>query len=140
MRQQTSAARYTEFHPRWYRKPVSVYWWLRDWRSLKFILREISSVFVALAVLGVLLQIRALEMGPESYARFEDRLRTPLGIAITVIVFFFVLFHSITWFNLAPRAVTVRIGGRKIPELFIAAGNYSLWAVATVAVAWIVLR
>jgi fumarate reductase subunit C len=134
------AARYTEFHPRWYRKRVSVYWWLQDWHSLKFILREISSVFVAIAVIGTLLQIHALQQGPESYARFEDRLRTPLGIAITVIVFFFVVFHSITWFNLAPRAMTIRFAGRKVPELLIAAANYGLWMVATLAVVWILLR
>ena len=33
---------YTEFHPRWYRKRVSTYWWLRSGAYLAFILRELN--------------------------------------------------------------------------------------------------
>ena len=51
---------YTEFHPRWYRKQVSTYWWMGSWRYLKFILRELSSVAVAWFVVMTLLQLRAL--------------------------------------------------------------------------------
>ena len=51
---------YTGYHPRWYRERVSTYWWLWHWRYLKFVLREISSVFVALFVVITLLQVRAL--------------------------------------------------------------------------------
>ena len=39
---------YTEYHPRWYRKRVSTYWWMGSWKYMKFILRELSSIFVAL--------------------------------------------------------------------------------------------
>ena len=41
---------YTEYHPRWYRKRVSTYWWMGSWKYMKFILRELSSIFVALGV------------------------------------------------------------------------------------------
>ena len=54
---------YTEFHPKWYRTRVSTYWWLARWPYVKFILRELSSVFVALFVIMTLLQIRALKNG-----------------------------------------------------------------------------
>jgi len=36
----------TEFHPRWYRAPVSTYWWMGSWRYSLFILRELTSVAV----------------------------------------------------------------------------------------------
>src|SRR5438034_8058645 len=71
------AARYTEYHPRWYRTRVSTWWWLARWPYLKFILREISSVFVAWFVVVLLLQIRALSHGPDAYARFEHWLQNP---------------------------------------------------------------
>jgi fumarate reductase subunit C len=131
---------YKEFHPRWYRPRVSVYWWLGDWRYLKFILREISSVFVAWFVILTLLQLRALRGGPDTYARFEHWLQSPLAIAINLISLFFVVFHSITWFNLAPRAMTVRVGGKRVPDIMISAPNYAMWAIASGAVAWLVLR
>jgi len=41
-------------HPRWYRKRVSTYWWLQRWEYLRFVLREISSVFVAIFVVEML--------------------------------------------------------------------------------------
>ena len=131
---------YTEFHPRWYRPRVSVYWWLGEWRYLRFILRELSSVFVAVFVIVTLLGLRALRNGPEAYARFMHRFENPAAIALSTISFFFVLFHSITWFNLAPSAMAIRFRGRRLPNIVVAAPNYVLWLVASVAVAWLVLR
>jgi fumarate reductase subunit C len=131
---------YTEYHPRWYRPRVSVYWWLGQWRYLKFILRELSSVFVALVVVMLLLELRALRGGPEAYARFQHQLKTPAVIAVSVISLFFVVFHTITWFNLTPRAMPLRVRGKRIPEWLVAAPNYAVWIVASGVVAFLVLR
>jgi fumarate reductase subunit C len=134
------ATGYTEFHPRWYRAPVSVYWWLGQWQYLKFILRELSSVFVALFVVTTLFQVRALLRGPAAYARFEHWLQSPAAIALNLLSFFFVLFHTITWFNLAPKALAMRVHGKRLPDFLVAAPNYALWVLVSVAVAWSVLR
>ena len=64
-------ATYTSYPPKGYRVPMSTYWWLGRWPYLKFILREISSVFVAWFVIETLLQINALIEGPEA----------PIGVA-----------------------------------------------------------
>ena len=134
------APAYTEFHPRWYRAPVSVYWWLGQWRYLKFILRELSSLFVASFVVITLLQVRALRNGPEAYSRFQHWLQSPWVIALNFVSFLFVVFHTITWFNLAPRAMPIRVRGKRLPEFLVAAPNYAIWLVASVVVAWFVLR
>lgn len=131
---------YTEFHPRWYRARVSVYWWLGQRQYLKFILRELSSVFVACFVVITLLQLRALRNGPEAYARFQHWLQTPTAIALNTISFFFVVFHTITWFNLAPRAMAIRLRGKRLPDFLVAGPNYAMWLVLSVAVAWLILR
>jgi fumarate reductase subunit C len=131
---------YSEFHPRWYRARVSVYWWLGQWRYLKFILRELSSVFVAWFVVLTLLQLRALGNGPEAYARFQHWLRTPGAIALNALSFFFVIFHTITWFNLAPRAMAIRLRGKRLPDFLVAAPNYALWIVVSLVVSWMVVR
>jgi fumarate reductase subunit C len=131
---------YTPYHPRWYRARVSVYWWLGQWRYLKFILRELSSIFVAAFVIITLFQLRALRYGPEAYARFEHWLQTPAAIVLNAISFFFVVFHAITWFNLTPHALPVRIRGKRLPALLVAAPNYVVWLFVSAAVAWLVLR
>lgn len=137
----TSAASpaYTEFHPRWYRPPVSTYWWLGNWAYVKFILRELSSVAVAWTVAIILFQIRALIHGGDSYDRFEQRMSSPWMIAINVIAFGFLLMHSITWFNLAPKAMAVRIRGKRLPALLISGPQYLAWIVISVLVFVIVI-
>ena len=128
-------------HPaKGYRVRVSTYWWLGRWAYLKFILREISSVFVAWFVLVTILQIRALVGGPEAYAGFQHFLENPLVLGVNLISFFFVVFHAITWFNLAPKAMAVRMGGKRVPNIMISGPNYIAWAVVSAAVAWLLLR
>jgi len=134
------AVQYTPYHPRWYRMRVSTYWWLWKWDYLKFVLRELSSIFVAYFVVITLLQIHSLSRGPEAYARFEERTRNPLMIALNAISLLFVLFHTITWFNLAPRAIVARVGGKRVPDIMIAGSNYVAWLVISAAVAWFILR
>jgi succinate dehydrogenase subunit C len=132
--------RYTPYHPKWYRTRVSTYWWLRQWSYSKFVLRELSSIFVAYFVLITLLEIRALSRGPQTFAGFQKSLANPLVLAVNVVSFFFVLLHTITWFNLAPRAMAVRVGGKRVPEFLITSTNYAVWFVISGMVAWALLR
>lgn len=131
---------YTEFRPRWYRTRVSTWWWMGRWSYLKFILREISSVFIAWFVAELLLALSALSNGPPDYGDFQDFLRSPAVVATNIVSLFFVLFHAITWFNLAPKAMAVRVRGKRIPDLWIAGPNYLAWAAVSAIVAWLLLR
>ena len=131
---------YTPFHPRWYRPHVSVYWWLGEWHYLKFILRELSSVAVAFFVIETLFMLSALHDGAEAYAHFQQVIRNPLLIVLNVISFLFVVFHTITWFNLAPSAMPIRMGGKRVPGALIAAPSYVAWVIVSAFVCWLVLR
>lgn len=131
---------YTSYHPKWYRRHVSVWWWLENWSYAKFVLRELTSLFVAFFALVYLWQLRAIAAGPEAYAESLDRMKTPFFLTLHVIAFLFVLFHAITWFNLAPKAMAVRLGGKRVPDFVISGMNYLVWLIASVAVAWIMLR
>jgi len=123
------------YHPR-----VSTWWWLHRWGHLRFILRELTSVAVAAWVVITLWQLCALDSGPAAYAEFQARLRTPWLLALNLVSFVFVLFHAVTWFNLAPAAMVVRVGGKRVPAALIAASNYAAWAAASAFVAWFLLR
>jgi len=130
---------YTEFHPRWYRPHVSTYWWLSRWPYLKFVLREISSSFGAWFVLVTLYQVHVLASGPQAYGRFELIMRHPAMLALNLVSLLFVLVHTITWFNLAPKAMVLRAAGRRVPDAFLLAANYGTWVVVSGAVAWLLL-
>src|SRR5919204_5892236 len=63
---------YTEYHPRWYRPRMSTWWWLKRRSYLVFILRELSSIFVAWTVAYLLLLVHAVSQGPNPYKGFRD--------------------------------------------------------------------
>lgn len=136
----SAAPRYTLHHPRWYRRRVSVWWWLESWRYTKFVLRELTSLAVAYFALIALWKVHAIGAGPEAYARFLAWMESPLYLALNAVAFFFVLFHTITWFNLAPRAVVVRWGGRRVPDRLIQGLNYLAWMIVSAAAIWVLRR
>lgn len=129
---------YTLYHPRWQRTPVSTYWWLHRRSYLLFILRELSSIFVAWFVVYLLMLVGAVDQGAGAYQAFLDWSRAPLVLLFNIVAFAFVLFHAITWFNLAPKAIVVQMGGRRVPGAMIAASNYVAWAAVSAVVLWLV--
>jgi fumarate reductase subunit C len=130
---------YTEHHPRWHRTRVSTYWWLGSWSYLAFILRELSSVFIAWFIVYLLLLVQAVSAGPEDYRRFRDWAGTPPILILNIVSLFFVIFHAVTWFNLAPRAMVLHYRGKKVPGVWITAQNYLAWAIVSALVAWLIL-
>jgi fumarate reductase subunit C len=130
---------YTEYHPRWHRKRTSTYWWMRQWRYLKFILRELSCLGVAYFVVTLLILLNSLRGGVAAYAEFQALMRSLPMIALSVIAFFLVLFHTITWFNLAPRAMVVYLGKKRVPDWLIAAPNYAAWLTVSAAIVWFLI-
>jgi len=136
---QESGPAYTEFHPRWYRPPISTYWWLGKSAYVKFILRELSSVAVAWTVAVLLMQIWALSSGAVAYARFTESMASGPMIALNLVAFAFLMLHSITWFNLAPKAMVVRVLGIRVPGLLISGPQFLAWIVISIAILAIVI-
>ena len=130
---------YTEYHPRWLRPKMSLYWWLQSGPYVAFMLRELSSVFVAWFVVYLLLLVRAVSQGDASYQRFLSWTGSPLVLLLNVVSLLFVLFHTITWFNAAPQAIVARVGGERVPGPWIAASNYLAWALASAVVVWLLV-
>jgi len=130
---------YTEFHPRWLRHPTSTYWWLQRWSYFVFVLRELTSVFVAWSTVYLLLLVRAMTRGGAAYQAFLDWSSGPVVLLLNVVALGFVLFHAITWFNLASQAMVVKMGRTTVPGFLIAASNYAAWAVVSALVVWLVL-
>ena len=108
-----------------YRRPISVWWWTRKRTYFLFVMRELSSLFIAWLVLYLLLLIRAVDHGPAAYAEFLDRAASPWLVVLNVVAFGFVLLHTVTWFSLTPQAMVVSVRGRRVPAAAIIAGQYA---------------
>ena len=127
---------YKAYHPRWHRPRMPIFWWLKKGSYARFILRELTSLFVAAAAMILLFQARAAGQGEAAYARFEAWLRTPAALILNTVILAFLLVHTLTWLNLAPRAMVVNLGGRRIPDRMVLAGHYLAWLFASGLVAW----
>ena len=123
-----------------YHRPIPIFWWLERRSYLVFVLRELSSVFIAWFVVYLLLLINAVSGGSAEYERFLDRSGHWWVVAINVIALLFVLLHSVTWFGLAPKAIVVRMRGRRVPPRLVAVAHYAAWLVLSAVVAWVILR
>ena len=118
---------------------MPIFWWVRKWTHIHFITRELTSVFVAFYAIELLFLLRTLTRGQEAYDAFLAWLQTPLALGLNTIAFLMIVFHSITWFNLAPKALVIRVGELRIPPVAIAGMNYAGWAVFSAALAWLIL-
>lgn len=133
--------------PRTYRRPVSVFWWARKRSYLLFVLRELSSVFVAWFVVLTLLFAWSVARGGEQYQRFLDIAANPLILAVNVVALAFLLLHTVTWFNLTPQAMPLRLpkgmpgdlGGRRVPSAAIVAAQWAGFVLVSAFVVWLVV-
>jgi len=130
---------HVDFYARWYKPRISRLWWLRRRSYLVFVIRELTSVFVAWFVVFLVLLIRAVAAGEGAYQRFLDLSANPWMLALNVITLIFVVFHTVTWFDAAPRAMVVRVRGRRVPPRTILFLHYGAWVLLTGITAWIVL-
>jgi fumarate reductase subunit C len=123
-----------------YRRPVSTWWWLRKRTYLVFVLRELSSIFVAWFVVFLLVMITAVGRGRSSFEGFLDFASHPVVVAINVVASAFLVLHVVTWFALTPQAMVLRVGGRRVPGSVILASQYAGLAVVSAFVVWLVTR
>ncbi|MCH8272400.1 MAG: fumarate reductase subunit C [Candidatus Marinimicrobia bacterium] len=128
---------YIKYHPRWHRTPIPVFWWLRKWVYIKFISRELTSIAVASFAMVLLFQVRALIQGPQAYSEFTKLLSTPVSVILHSIALILLLFHSVTWFSLAPKALVVRIGKWRIPDRVIIGLNMFAWILISIVIGWL---
>jgi succinate dehydrogenase subunit C len=130
---------YTPYHPRWYRTHVSTYWWLGRWSYFLFILRELSSLPVAWFVVYLLALVSALTQGEGPYQEFLEWSQQPLVLLMNIVCFLFLVLHAITWFNLAPQAMVVHVGRKRLPAFVIAATNYAAFIVVSAMIFGLIL-
>ena len=122
-----------------YHRPIPKIWWLKRKPYILFMIREITSVFVAGYCVFLLVLIFKLGQGAEGYSSFITGLKSPASIVLHLITLAFVLYHTITWFNLTPKILVLYKGEERISPKLIAGIFYIGWIVASSIIAWLIL-
>jgi fumarate reductase subunit C len=123
-----------------YIKPISIFWWVHKRSYFIFVMRELSSFFVAWFVFYLLMFIGAVSRGGTAYQDFLNGADHPVVVAINVVAFAFIVLHTVTWFSLTPKAMVLQVGGRRVPGPAILASQYVALVAVSAFVYWLVTR
>jgi len=122
-----------------YTPPMPRDWWLKKSAFRLFMLRELSSVFVALFVVELLCFVAQAGKSQQDIQAFLDELNSPLYLGFHAVVLAFALLHSITWFNLTPKVMVIRLGEERVPDVLVAGSNYVACLVVSV-ILWLIVK
>jgi len=112
-----------------YVREMTSEWIFRHPRYLRYMTREFSCLFIGAWTLMLVWGLGQLAQGPAAWAAFLECLRSPASIVFHVVALAFATYHSITWFNLTPKALPLQVGEDFVPGAAIAGAHFAGWAV-----------
>ncbi|TEW56797.1 fumarate reductase subunit C [Psychromonas sp. RZ22] len=112
-----------------YTREMKSDWWLKDLFYSKYMLREGSSILITLYSLILAWGVFRLSQGEVAFNAWMEALQSPLSIILHIVALIFALYHSITWFSLAPKALDLWIKGKRVDDKIIVTGHYVAFAV-----------
>ena len=129
----------TETKPKELIRPIPLTWWLQKPAYTWFMLRDVTSVFIAAYCIFLMVLMHRAAGDSESFSAFYAKLRSPLSVVLHLIVLVFACYHSITFFNLTPRVIVLFRGDEKVPENLISGVHYVAWLVVSLVLIILVL-
>jgi len=113
-------------------------WWLKRQPYFLFMIRELTSLFVAGYCIFLLVFLYKLSQGPQKYEQILKLLESPISIILHILAFILAAYHSITWFNLTPKVLVLRFGEEKVPSFLISGPHFAAWLGISAIIAWII--
>lgn len=117
-----------------YLREMTWRWIFRHPRYLRYMAREFSCLFIGGYTLLLVAGLKSLSEGRAAYEAFLECLRTPASVAFHVLALAFAAYHSITWFNLTPKALPLQLGEEFVPDAAISGAHFAAWGVLSLAV------
>ena len=111
-----------------------VRWFFRHPRYVRYMMREVTCLFIGAYTLLLVWGLRELAQGPEAWAAFLQGIRSPWSVAFHVVALAFSAYHSVTWFNLTPKALPVQTGEEFVPDAVISGAHYAAWGLLSAVI------
>ena len=122
-----------------YNRPMSTTtWYLRNGRYKVYILREMTSFLVVFYSLLMICALSAVADSPERWQAFlASQQTTAMIIFHGLALLYFLFFQTFPWFKLAPKAMPVQMGEKKLPDSYIVVGHYVAWVALSAFIFWL---
>lgn len=100
-------------------------WWRRNPYFVRYMIREASSVFLAIYAVILLVGLYRLTQGPAAWDAWRAALTSPISLLFHWLALLTVGYHAYTWWKVAPKtAPDLRLGGKPLPEMIITGGGF----------------
>ena len=123
-----------------YVRPISTTtWYMRNGRYKVYVMRELTSFLVMFYSFLTLFGLAALAASPERWDAFlASQQGTGMAVFHALALVYFLFYQTFPWFKLAPKAMPVQLGEKKLPDSFIIIAHYVAWALVSVFIFWLV--
>ena len=115
-------------------------WWRRNPYFVRYMIREGSSVFLAIYAVILLVGLYQLTQGQAAWDAWRAALTSPISLLFHWLALLTVGYHAYTWWMVAPKtAPDLRLAGRPLPEMVITGGGWLATVGASVLI-YIIVR
>ena len=115
-------------------------WWTKNGYYLFYMFREGTAVFAIWFSLELIAFVFSIVLGGDAFLCMLNFLRNPLVLFLNFVTLLGTLFHSLTWFQLTPKATQVVFQGKKLPEMVPVASFWGMTVLVTAVVLWLALK
>lgn len=103
-------------------------WYMHNRFFKLYMLRELTSVPVALAALNLFCGLAALAGSPEAWAGWIALQRNPLVVLFNLLAVAAACFNSKTWFEAVPKAMPIQKGEKFVPAQVLIKASWGVFA------------
>jgi fumarate reductase subunit C len=109
-------------------------WYFRMPRYMRYMAREVTSIFIGIYTAIMLCGLANLSAGPQQWDAFLKALQAPMSVVFHLLALVFALYNSFTWFNVAPKALPLQFGEEMAPDSVVSVGHYIVWVLLSIFV------
>ncbi|MDZ7842757.1 MAG: fumarate reductase subunit C [Gammaproteobacteria bacterium] len=124
--------------PRMYHPRLPLFWYLRRPSYVRYMLRELTCIGIGAYAITLAVGLLRLAQGPAAWQGFWQAFSSPAGVAFQVVALAFTLYHTVSWFQLAPSTMPIWRGETQVPPARIRLAHYLVFAVVSIAILLIV--
>ena len=123
-----------------YVRPMSkTTWYMRNGRYKLYMMREMTSFLVTFYSFLTICALAILATdSPDRWNAFlASQQNTAMIVFHALALLYFLFYQTFPWFKLAPKAMPVQLGEKKLPDIYIIVGHYVAWLVVSIFILWL---
>jgi fumarate reductase subunit C len=114
-----------------YVRPMT-HWWRRDPFFMRYMVREVTALAVAVYALVLTAGVVCLALGEPAWNAWLAALRSPLSLLLHAVLLVAFVVHARSWFEIMPKTMPMLfVGGRRVPGRTITVAGWVATAVAS---------